>query len=408
MSMEAAEMEHKACQQIADSGFLWDRVLSDEVTECILSRVPLSSLVRACAVNKHWKEIIQSPEFARLCNQVRPSNPWLFVYCTNFLLPGKNQAYAYDPDANTWYTVPSVSPPTHSRASMSGGIGGIMVATMSGLQSRLCYNHSLFIKKWKQTTEMSVSRDAPLVGFVEESASGGGGDVSQKLIAVGGVEMFEDDDLAVEIYDTSLKQWEVAKSMPVEFRGNSSRHWLSGAVWNRKLYILEIYSGSVSAFDLVTKTWTNVQILRPMTPSGVKYAYLVVCQGHLILAGVCHPPGSGQVSFKLWLVDDSVMQCKEVGVMPPEFFSLFAKGDGEKNVLGMKCVASGSLIFVYSVSPDAEYPMVVCDLNKGWNAWQRLPELPTHGSRFDTMVGFCSSVSLRVRVNSGNYLGETK
>ncbi|KAL2630753.1 hypothetical protein R1flu_015439 [Riccia fluitans] len=287
MSMEAAEMEQKACQQIADSGFVWERVLSDEMTECILSRMPLSSLVRSCAVNKHWKTIIQSPEFARLCKQVRPSNPWLFVYCTNFLLPGKNQAYAYDPDLNTWHTVPAVTPPTHARASMSGGVGGIMVATMGGSQSRLCYNHSLFIKKWKQTTEMSVSRDAPLT-------------------------------------------------------------------------------------------------LRPMTPSGVKYAYLVVCQGQLILAGVCHPP-EGQVAFKLWLVDDSVVQCKEVGVMPPEFFTLFAKGDGEKNVLGMKCVASGSLIYVYSVSPDAEYPMVGCDLSKGWNAWQRLPELPTHGNRFDTM-----------------------
>ncbi|KAG6556423.1 hypothetical protein Mapa_002366 [Marchantia paleacea] len=392
MSMETAELEQIAGQQIgSDSGFVWER-LSDEVTECILARVPLSSLVRACAVNKHWKAIIRSSEFGRLCAEVRPSNPWLFVYCTNFLLPGKNQAYAYDPDAHKWYTIPSVTPPTHSRASMSGGVGGIMVATMGGTQSRLCYNHSLFIKKWKQTTEMCVSRDAPLVGFVEESGSGS--NVSQKLIAVGGVEMFEDDDLAVEIYDTVLKQWEVTKSLPVEFRGNSSRHWLSGAVWNRKLYVLEIYSGSVASFDLCTKTWTLVQILRPMTPSGVKYAYLLICQGLLILAGVCHPP-EGHVSFKLWLVDDSVMQCKEMGVMPPEIFAMFAKGDGEKNVLGMKCVASGSLIYVYSVTPDAEYPMVVCDISKGWNAWQRLPELPSLGNRFDTMVGFCSSVTMK-------------
>ncbi|CAM6114897.1 unnamed protein product [Calypogeia fissa] len=143
--------------------------------------------------------IIHSPSFAKLCSEVRSSNPWLFIYCTNFLLPSKNQAYAFDPDAHKWYRIPSVTPPPLSRASMAGGVGGIMFATMGGNQFRLCYNHSLFVKKWKQTTEMSFSRDAPLVGFLE-----GGGDMSENLIAGGGVEIDEDEDdlLAVEIYDT--------------------------------------------------------------------------------------------------------------------------------------------------------------------------------------------------------------
>ncbi|CAM6114895.1 unnamed protein product [Calypogeia fissa] len=132
-----------------------------------------------------------------------------------------------------------------------------------------------------------------------------------------------------------------------------------------------------------------------MIPSGVKYAYLVTCQGMPILAGVCHPPEEGQVSFKLWLVDDSVMECKEMGLMPAEFFSLFAKGQSAKNVTGMKCVASGPLVYVYSVqSPDASCPMVVCDISQGWNAWKRLPGLPTLSSRFDAMVGFCSCMTL--------------
>ncbi|CAM6094072.1 unnamed protein product [Calypogeia fissa] len=389
MSMEPTELRLIAGQEIGADSFEWGR-LSDEVTEFILARVPLSSLVRACAVNKHWSSIIHSPGFSKFCSQVRPSNPWLFVYCTNFLVPSKNQAYAFDPDAHKWYTIPSVTPPSHSRASMAGGAGGIMYATMGGTQSRLCYNHSLFVKTWKQTTEMSFSRDAPLVGFLE---AGSGSDVTKKLIAVGGVEIDEDDLLAVEIYDTVSHQWEVTKSLPEVFGGNNSRHWLSGAVWNRRLYVLEIYTGSVAFFDLETKAWSPVQILRPMTPSGVKYAYLVTCRGMLILAGVCHPP-QGHVSFKLWLVDDSVMECKEMGVMPQEFFSLFAKGDNAKNVTGMKCVASGALVYVYSVSSDAEYPMVVCDLSHGWNTWEKLPALPSMGSRFDAMVGFCSTVTL--------------
>lgn len=392
--MELAGLRQMVGQEVATAGegFEWDR-LSDEVTEFILARVPLSSLVRVSAVSKHWSSIVHAPGFANLCSEVRPSNPWLFVYCTNFLVPSKNQAYAFDPDAGEWYTIPSLNPPTHSRASTAGGAGGFMYATMGGSQSRLCYNHSLFVKTWKQTAEMSFSRDAPLVGFLE-SGSSSDGTASQKLIAVGGVELEEDDLLAVEIYDTVVNKWEVTKSLPEEFRGSTSRHWLSGAVWNRKLYVLEIYSGSVASFDLETKSWSTVQILRPLTPSGVKYAYLVTCEGMLILAGVCYPPDEGRVSFKLWLVDDSVMQCKEMGVMPAEFFSLFAKGTSGKNVTGMKCVSSGSLVYVYSVSSDAEYPMVMCDISKGWNNWEKLPALPTLGNRFDAMVGFCSSLTL--------------
>ncbi|KAF7152338.1 hypothetical protein RHSIM_Rhsim01G0257600 [Rhododendron simsii] len=79
--------------------------LGSDLTEFILSHLPIRSIVRAAAVCKPWRSIITSAAFSRRVSAAK--KPWLFLYGQNNIFLKNNQAFAFDPESNEWIKLPT-------------------------------------------------------------------------------------------------------------------------------------------------------------------------------------------------------------------------------------------------------------------------------------------------------------
>lgn len=82
----------------------FDHIGSD-LTELILSLLPIRSIVRAAAVCKPWRSIVTSAAFSRRVSATK--KPWLFLYGQNNIFLKNNQAFAFDPESNEWIKLPT-------------------------------------------------------------------------------------------------------------------------------------------------------------------------------------------------------------------------------------------------------------------------------------------------------------
>ncbi|CAM6098891.1 unnamed protein product [Calypogeia fissa] len=378
----------------------FDRI-SGEVLDLILARLPVTTLLTAGQVCKDWSALIRSRRFIEFYDKVALRKSWFFQCCVNYLCPAKNQGYGYEPETKKWHLISSQCFPTDRGNAFAGSPDGCLYSIFS--LTDLSYKRELLSNLWERAPAMHNSRNSPLLGLVEsESESSSATDLkSHKLIVAGGVSFFEEDDLAVEIYDSSLGSWELCQSLPVEFRGNCSRHWMTSAIAKGKFYIAEKYSGSTAVLDSDTKVWSSVKTLRP---PGVVHSHLLSCQGRLLLAGSCYVNDSH--SFKIWEVNEETMECGPIlASMASELLSsCFDAGeDGqERKGEGLQCVAYGDLIYVffpiYFRELTRDNQVVVCDLSSGSSvSWTLLPPLPATAS-YNHVVGLTSPVKLEFLV----------
>lgn len=361
----------------------WNRLNSD-ITEVVLSRLPVSSIVRSCIVCKHWYSLITQPSFTarlRVCKK-----PWFFLYGQNNIFLKNNQAFGFDPEANEWIRLPTSSFPQPCAEDSLAGSGGFLFATTGSDCSRFCYAPVLK-SSWKVTAPLRFSRRQPLVGVFKEGHYG--------FIVVGGVRFIGglvdiEDRLAVEIYDSSKDSWELCAPLPADFRSGNSSQWLTSALLKGKFYVFGIYSGYISAFDLQHKAWGGVQIVRP---PGIIFSFLLACQNNLILAGLRN--GADGPMFNLWKVEEESMAFYEVGSMPQELlYSLFDSEEDDK-FASLKCVGLGSLIYVFNEEHHKMYPACVCDISPKLDCtWTKVPPLPFPVNRFHKVISFCSTVAL--------------
>ncbi|KAJ7294365.1 hypothetical protein O6H91_Y262700 [Diphasiastrum complanatum] len=381
-------MELAAKSQLVDGeqnlceGGSWES-LCEHLHYHVLSHLPVLNLVRASLVSKHWRSIVASPSFIHLHSKGFTPRPWFFLYGINFLVPAKSQAFAYDPYTRKWHCLPLKSFPEHDQTSLAVS-SGFLYAITASTHLQICHKHDLFPEFLSLTPPMNCSRRNPIVNFVEDSISD-----SYKVIVCGGVSVFEDEDLAVEIFDSDAGSWEVCAGLPGEFRGSSSAHWTTSVICKGRFFVHEMYSGSTAALDLHLKTWTPVHVLRPL---GVRYSYLVSCAGNLLLAGTCSIQNRG--TFALWKVDEVTLDCSEIGQMPEDLYSVFESEEEDKTV-NLKCVAAGEMLYVFSLAKHNGYAVVSCQVSDDKCCWMQVPTLARSVNRFDNLVGLCAPVTLK-------------
>ncbi|XP_058101330.1 F-box/kelch-repeat protein At3g24760 isoform X2 [Magnolia sinica] len=362
--------------------------LSSDLTELILSYLPIRSIIVASAVCKVWRSVVTQSSFSA---RVSPTKkPWFFICGQNNIFPKNNQAFGFDPESNEWIRLPTtLFPPRPAQDESFIGSGGFFFMTTSSTSK---FSYAPVLKgrsSWRETPPLRFSRCNPLVGvFTAGSRS--------KFIVVGGVRFIDglvgiEDRLAVEIYDPDLNSWELCPPLPAGFRSRNSTQWLTSALFKGKFFVFGIYSCFVSSFDLNRRLWSGVQTLRP---PGVSFSFLIACRDQLVLAGLCNTP-SGQ-SFNLWRVDDRTMEFSEIDIMPQELLYCLFDSDEDDKFASLKCVGLGDLIYVFNEEPHKKYPACVCEIN-GQDSrckWKKVPDLPGPVNRFHKVISFCSTVSL--------------
>ncbi|KAJ8626956.1 hypothetical protein MRB53_020263 [Persea americana] len=362
--------------------------LGSDLTELILSYLPLRSIVRAGAVCKAWRSVVTHPSFSARVSAAK--KPWFFLCGKNNIFSKNNQAFGFDPEADEWISLPTaLFPRPKQEESFIGSGGFFFFTTTSSTCSRFSYAPVLKSDSWRETPPLRFSRCNPLVGVFAE----GGG---PKFIVVGGVRFIGglvdiEDRLAVEIYDPAKDVWELCPPLPEDFRSGNSSQWLSSALLGGKLFVFGIYSCYVSAFDLERREWSGVRMVRP---AGVLFSFLVACGGWLVLAGLCNTAKGA--SFVLWRVEEGAMELGEVvGVMPEELLHCLFESDEDDKFASLKCVGLGDLVYVFNEEPHRVYPACVCQIGKDFKcSWRKLPEIPLPVNRFHKVVSFCSNVSL--------------
>lgn len=374
--------------------------LSSDLTELILSHLPIRSIIRCSVVCKLWHSITTSPSFSKTAI-VATTTPWFFLYGRNNIFFKNNQAFAFDPNSNEWIKLPTnLFPISNSQESSFIGAGGYFFNTAANN-----FSFSPILKQsWRETTPLKFSRLNPLVGVIDKGFSSNlnsenGFDRNLNLpgiIVVGGVRFIGglvdiEDNLAVEIYNPNLNLWELCPPLPVDFRSGNSSLSLSSSLFKSKFYVFGIYSCFISSFDIHNRVWSEVQTLRP---PGVIISFIMSCRNQLMLAGLCNNPRGP--SFNLWRIDELRMEFSEVAIMPQDLLNCLFDSDEDDKFASLKCVGFGNFIFVFNEEHRRNYPACVCEIrsDSGESTWKKVPNLPEPVNRFHKVVGFCSTISL--------------
>ncbi|KAF8392052.1 hypothetical protein HHK36_022392 [Tetracentron sinense] len=361
--------------------------LGSDLTELILSFLPIRSIVRASAVCKFWRSVVTRTSFSSRVSAAK--KPWFFIYGQNSIFIKNNQAFAFDPESNEWICLPTDRFPWPCQEESFIGSGGFFVTLTSSTSSKFSYA-PILKGDWCETSPLRFSRCNPLVGvFNDESGV-------SRFIVVGGVKFIGglvdiEDRLAVEIYNPLVNSWELCPPLPADFRSGNSSQWLSSALFKGKFFVFGIYSCFVSSFDLKFHFWSEVQTLRPPE---VVFSFLLACRDQLVLAGLCNTPRGP--SFNLWRVDDRTMEFSEIAIMPQELLYCLFDSDEDDKFASLKCVGLGNLVYVFNEEHHKMYPACVCEISENSSncSWRKVPDLPAPVNRFHKVISFCSTVPL--------------
>ncbi|XP_077229237.1 galactose oxidase/kelch repeat superfamily protein [Tasmannia lanceolata] len=359
--------------------------LGSDLTELILSHLPIRSIVRASAVCKLWRSVVTQSSFSSRVSATK--KPWFFLCGQNNVVSRKNQAFGFDPESNEWIRLPTTLFPIPVQEESFIGSGGFFFTTSSSTCSKFSYSPVLH-GSWRETPPLRFSRCNPLVGVFSDSSG-------CKFIVVGGVRFIGglvdiEDRLAVEIYDPNSDSWDLCPPLPADFRSGNSSQWLSSALFKGKFFVFGIYSGFVSSFDLRNRIWSGVQTLRP---PGILFSFLLACRDQLVLAGLCNSPRGP--SFNLWRVDHQTMEFSEIAIMPQDLLYCLFDSDEDEKFASLKCVGLGDLIYVFNEQHHKMYPACVCEISENSKCnWRKIPDLPAPVNRFHKVISFCSTVSL--------------
>ncbi|XP_071721388.1 F-box/kelch-repeat protein At3g24760 [Rutidosis leptorrhynchoides] len=369
-------------------------ILSSDLTQLILSHLPIRSIIRCSAVCKQWHSITTDPSFPTTAITAT-TTPWFFIYGRNNIFTKNNQAFAFDPISNEWIKLPNNHfPPSISQESSLIGSGGFFFNTNANH-----FSFSTILKPfWGETEPLKYSRLNPLIGVVDHGCCSNLQVNLPKIIVVGGVRFIGglidiEDHLAVEIYNQISNSWDLCPPLPADFRSGNSSQSLSSTLFGSKFYVFGIHSCFVTFFDLENRVWSRVQTLRP---PGVIISFLISCSGQLMLAGLCND--SCGPSFCLWRIDEMTMEFSEVAIMPHELLNYLFDSDEDDRFATLKCVGFGNFIFVFNEENRRNYPACVCEISSSLTSskcsWRKVPNLPEPVNRFHKVIGFCSTITL--------------
>lgn len=331
-----------------------------DVLEAILSHVPSVDLVSASHVSKWWRGAVASS-----LRHNNPPKPWLILHTQSTRHPHATAAYAYDARSDVWIRIrrPSIEYVAVLRSSAANCLYMLSPSSFAFSVDPL---HS----DWCAVSPPRVWRQDPIVAKV-------GGAV----VVAGGACYFEEDELAVEIYDLQQRDWRRCESMPPTMKDSAASTWLSAAATDEKLFLVDKQNGLTHWFDLENESWSGPFVLNPSQP--VRSFRIGCSGGGLILTGIC--PIENDETIKLWRIGETDFNLEEIGEMPEEFVSGL-KNDSEDFSIDIR--AAGSLVYVYN--PSAAEEVVACELTAGGGCrWWKVRNVVAR----DGMITMTSSIT---------------
>ncbi|CAN6183249.1 unnamed protein product [Urochloa humidicola] len=176
-------------------------VLPDDVTEMVLSRLPLSSLLAARCACRRWRDLTAAPQFLRLRSRGGGDpcarTPWLFVFGAD----GGGDAgwgaraapspavHALDVDARRWrrvgtgalkgrflFSVAAVGDELYVVGGRSGGASSSDAAGGGGSKVKTKTHKGVLVfsplaGSWRKAAPMRAARSRPVLGVFEMSAA---------------------------------------------------------------------------------------------------------------------------------------------------------------------------------------------------------------------------------------------
>ncbi|KAF9673443.1 hypothetical protein SADUNF_Sadunf10G0025000 [Salix dunnii] len=303
-----------------------------DILESIFNHVPLVDLVPASYVSMSWKLSVSASlqGGGRRCRPNR-TKPWLLIYTQSTRFPHSATTHAYDPRSHVWIQIhePSMKFISALRSSHSTLLYMLSPSTFS-------FSYDPLHLTWHHIKAPLTWRTDPIVAMVGKS-----------VIIAGGTCYFEEDPLAVEMYDLETSKWEMCEPMPSILRESAASTWLSIAVNSNKnkMYVVEKSTGVAYSFDPSIKTWQGPYNLR----DDIK-------------------------SIKLWEVDgESLEVYREIGEMPKQLvekLKVINSEDDSENMIyfGMPMPSSISMslmddfVYIY-LSSTVGGAIIMCELN---------------------------------------------
>ncbi|XP_027361311.1 F-box/kelch-repeat protein At1g23390 [Abrus precatorius] len=307
-----------------------------DILEAILSHVPLIHLVPACHVSKAWNRAV----FSSIAH-VRPIKPWLIILTQSTRASHVTTAHAYDPRSHAWleikYNARHASPVRSSHSTL--------LYTLS--PAGFTFSTDALHLDWHHAPAPRVWRVDPIVARV-----------GKRVVVAGGAWEFEDDPMAVEMYDTESRAWVVCQSMPALLKGSTASTWLSVAVTGKTMHVTEKHSGVTYSFDTVTGTWKGPFNLRP--DQSVSYCVTGTLGERLMVAGVVGEADNVK-GVKLWVMRGELGSgMEEVDEMPKE---MVQKLMGGSELGSVEVTWIGNFVYVRNTSePEV---VVVCEVVDG-------------------------------------------
>ncbi|KAI3467551.1 hypothetical protein Pfo_024214 [Paulownia fortunei] len=340
-----------------------------DVLETVLSHVPLVHLVSASHVSKSWCDAVSSS----LRHRNKP-RPWLILHTQATRSPYATTTNAYDPRSNVWIRIsrPPIDYISALKSSHSNFLYMLSPSQFSFSFDPLNFN-------WYHVDPPLVWRRDPIVARVGDSV----------VIAGGGCD-FEDDPLAVEIYNLNTSVWHTCDSMPGSLRDSAASPWLSIAATDEKLIVTDKESGVTHWFDPETKYWSKPFNLCPGQPVS---SYNIGCTNNsLILVGLCRIQNVERV--KVWRVGAEDFECEEIGEMPLEYVEKLRSESFGYCSINIR--VAGNTVYVYNNTWDVE-EVVACELiasGGGCRWWSVRNVVAREGMIADRLVFTCSEVGI--------------
>ncbi|KDP26620.1 hypothetical protein JCGZ_17778 [Jatropha curcas] len=314
-----------------------------DILESVFGHVPLIDLVPASRVSKSWKRSVSTS--LRYFNKIKP---WLILHSQATRSPHFIASHAYDPRSHVWIQIQQL--PIHHVSALRSSHSTLLYMLSP---SKFSFSFDPLHLTWHHVESPLVWRTDPIVAVV-----------GHRVIVAGGACDFEDDPLAVEIYDLKTRTWDKCESMPTVLKDSAASTWLSIAVNGNRMYVAEKSSGLVFYFDPETKSWNGPYNLRPNRD--LSSTFIGFSNDRLILVGLTGDDEEEITGVKLWELNVASFDCcREIGEMPKELVEKMREDSSRVSSVVVNVMGD----FVYINNACAPGEVFLCELGSGACKW---------------------------------------
>ncbi|KAI3871065.1 hypothetical protein MKX03_010188 [Papaver bracteatum] len=330
-----------------------------DLLDKIVSHIPTIHLVPSFYVSKSWQRAV----FSCLGNPSR-AKPWLIINVQSRRNLSSTTTHAYDPSSNVWIEITGPSTMTYTSPLWSSRSDTLYMLS----PSKFIFSSDPLHDIWIDVVGPRVWRTDPIVAIVGSC-----------IVVAGGTCDFEDDPLTVEVYDTDCPGWFTCQPIPNIPKDSAASTWLSVAVSDRKMYLLEKNSGTFcsGSFDL-----------RP--DPAIYFSVIGFTGGRLMLVGLMGDAENVE-SLRIWEVNCDNFNCEEIGKMPWEMLGMLKNENS--TLFSIDISVAENFIYIYNSSELRD--IFFCDLSVRVCKWGSVQCVFLNDRvLMDRFVFTCSRVSL--------------